>query len=437
MQVNETMTQLLIEMSDGNDIAVRTDEGYMLDSGDHMDNRYIWTPKAYQVPVRIEVVAQTDSSNIRIKYAKAQFIFNWERNYDHLRATEPSKGKTCHQLGAGRVPVGEWVSFVWIIEATYMKLIVNGEERLHMDGKFGRVSGQAAIGPAFRSKVKVKSFHVHGVEVEPTPPKPKPLLFEFDECHIAVPQERHQEAVNWYCRFLRMDVQRSSRISPIHDKLQGTLLEFRQGKGTIGLVSSPEANGHFCADWGVMDGARFVLRTGNLQATRHFLIQQGVRTTPIVTGLSGVERFDLFDPFGTRLTVMKDESLDSPVAGTVGFTVPIVTVSNLERAREWYVKHLDMRRNARRSRQGADLMMGLWRFNGVREPAVWLEEQNTEENIHSYVSPATRMYYYVEPHRFEQSYQRWKTAGVEVSVIAGKAYHVFDPDGNRINVFTC
>jgi catechol 2,3-dioxygenase-like lactoylglutathione lyase family enzyme len=318
-----------------------------------------------------------------------------------------------------------------------MKLIVNGEERLHVDGKFGRVSGEAAIGPAFRSKVTVQSFHVQGVEVDPAPPKPKPLLFEFDECHIAVPQDRHQEAVDWYCRFLRMDVQRNSRISPIHETLQGTLLEFRQGKGTIGLVSSPEEKGHFGVDWGKMDGARFVLRTGNLQATRHFLIQQGVRTTPIVTGISGLERFDFFDPFGTRLTVMKDEWLDMTIAGTVGFTVPIVTVSNVERSREWYAKYLGMRRNTRRSRQGADLMMGLWRFNGVREPAVWLEEQNTEDKLHTHVNTATRMYYYVESYRFMQSYQRWKAAGIEVSDIAGRAYHVYDPDGNRINIFTC
>ncbi|GMK37322.1 hypothetical protein PCCS19_03750 [Paenibacillus sp. CCS19] len=437
MELHASTSDLLMRMAEGNDIAARTEEGYVLDSGEQMDNRYVWTPKAYQVPVRIEVVAMTDSSNIRIKFAKAQFIFNWERNYDHLRATEPAKGKTCHQLGAGRVPVGEWVSFVWIVEPSYMKLIVNGEERLHIEGKFGRVSGQAAIGPAFRSKVTVRSFHVQGVEVEPAPPKPKPLLFEFDECHIAVPQELHQEAVDWYCKFLRMDIQRHSRISPIHETLQGTLLEFRHGKGAIGIVSSPQESGHFGVDWGKKDGARFVLKTGNLQATRHFLIQQGVRTTPIVTGLSGVERFDLFDPFGTCLTVMKDESLDGSTAGTVGFTVPVITVSNVKQAREWYAKHLGMRRNARRSKQGADLMMGLWRFNGVREPAVWLEEQNVEDRIERHVLPATRMYFYVEPHRFEQSYKRWQTAGAKVSDIEGRAYHVYDPDGNRINVFTC
>ncbi|MDF2650106.1 MAG: hypothetical protein K0Q73_5911 [Paenibacillus sp.] len=167
------------------------------------------------------------------------------------------------------------------------------------------------------------------------------------------------------------------------------------------------------------------------------MIQLGVRISPIFIGSNSIERFDFFDPYGTRLTVIRDRNLDSSVAGAVGLSMPIISVSDLEPSRAWYAKFLGMRRNGRKSVHGAYLMMGLWRFNGVRDPVVWLEEQNISDTIDQRVRPATRMYFYVEPHRFIQSHEKWKKSGIEVSEVSGKAYHLFDPDGNRINVFTC
>jgi hypothetical protein len=153
-------------------------------------------------------------------------------------------------------------------------------------------------------------------------------------------------------------------------------------------------DGHFGIDWGRVDGARFVFKTGNLQAMRHFMIQLGVRISPIFIGSNSIERFDFFDPYGTRLTVIRDRNLDSSVAGAVGLSMPIISVSDLEPSRAWYAKFLGMRRNGRKSVHGAYLMMGLWRFNGVRDPVVWLEEQNISDTIDQRVRPATRMYFF-------------------------------------------
>jgi len=36
------------------------------------------TPKTYQPPVEITVVAKTDSTNLRLAYAADQIIFNWD-----------------------------------------------------------------------------------------------------------------------------------------------------------------------------------------------------------------------------------------------------------------------------------------------------------------------------------------------------------------------
>lgn len=79
-----------------------TTDSLTLYSEHKLDNTYVLTPKAYKVPVRIEVVARTDSSNIRLKYGRGQIIFNWERNHDSLRCSEPSKGGAYNNLN-GRV----------------------------------------------------------------------------------------------------------------------------------------------------------------------------------------------------------------------------------------------------------------------------------------------------------------------------------------------
>jgi|GEM_PF-1481329 len=427
---------VLEEMASGHWMARRNEDGYTLDSGEKLDNVYIVTPSAYKVPFRLETVARTDMHNIRLMYGKARLIFNWERNFDSLRANEPAKGRTCHSEGTGRIPVGEWVHFEWVVEPDHMVVRVNGEERLRVEGRFARVQGQAGIGPAFRSKVTVASFKVSGEETKPVPPKALPMRYELDECMVFVPEARHEEAVDWYCRNLRMTVQTNSMVSPIYPGLRGTLVEFRESKGTIGIVSANEEHEHFRFDYGCSDGVRFNLGTGHLRTTRHAFIERGIRTAPITTGENGLHRFDFFDPFGTRLTAVQDPRLDPTTAGIAGCMMPTVKVSDLQASAEWYKTCMQLKTDKKSLKERAVMLQGYCRFNAAPEGVIWLEQQQEPAGERPHAGNAARMYFYVEPRWFVDSFERLRRAGVTVHGLTYRTYHCFDPDGNQINVFS-
>ncbi|WP_127534216.1 VOC family protein [Paenibacillus kobensis] len=437
MTSSHVMNQEVLEvMASGHWMAQKNEEGYTLDSGEKLDNVYIVTPKAYKVPFRLEAVARTDTHNIRFMYGKAKLIFNWERDFDSLRANEPAKGKTCHSEGTGRVPVGEWVHFEWVVDPDYMAVRVNGEERLRVEGKFARVKGQAGIGPAFRSKVTVASFKVSGEETKPAPPKPIPMRYELDECMIFVPDEKHGEAVDWYCRNLRMVVQPNSMVSPIYPGFRGALVEFRGSQGTIGIVSVLKGHEHFRFEHGSSDGIRFNLGTGHLRATRHAFIERGIRTGKITTGENGTERFDFFDPYGNRLTAVQDARLDPTTSGIAGCMMPTVKVNDLKVSADWYKMCLQLKPNKRSQKERALLLDGYWRFNEAAEGVLWLEQQQEPMGEKPNAGNAARMYFYVEPRRFVDSFERLRRAGVSIHGLSNNTYHCFDPDGNQINVFS-
>jgi len=61
------------------------------------------TPRPLVTSVAFRVLAQTDSTNIRLAYACDDIIFNWENNANELRINGgPGGGK--HKPGPGAVP---------------------------------------------------------------------------------------------------------------------------------------------------------------------------------------------------------------------------------------------------------------------------------------------------------------------------------------------
>ncbi len=130
---------------------------------------YVRTPKSYSVPLKIEAVAKTDSTNLRLHYAKGHVIFNWEANLDVLAMYEPVYGHSRVVKKSGRIPFGEWVKATWIIENDRLRVLVNDE--LRFDSRDTEVSetdrqdyrglvGPACIGPAWGSTVILKSLNV-------------------------------------------------------------------------------------------------------------------------------------------------------------------------------------------------------------------------------------------------------------------------------------
>jgi len=432
IMLDEKLSELVANID--NFVTVTAD-GLTLYNAHKLDNTYVLTPKAYKVPVRIEAVARTDSSNIRLKYGRGQIIFNWERNHDSLRCSEPSKGRAYNNLN-GRIPVNEWNHFVWEIEPEFMRVSVNGIERLFVEGEFSRVTGQAGIGSAFRSKVDIKSLRVIGEETNPPPALPKPLFFEYDETHVIVPQGSLQASIQWYADHLGLQPVADSGPCLIHPSLQGVLMMFPKGRGSLYLVTVPDDTEHFFVNRGQADGFRFQLKAKDINVAYAYMKGNGLRTSSQFKG-NGEEWFHLYDEYGNRLTVTQgnDPDVEAMGSGIYGCDLPAVGVSDLERSVEWYTKALGLKKLGRLSGPKHAWMRGLCRHNGAMTNVLRLIHEPIISN------PATsqagvRQYFFVERHNLKKAYRKAQKWCDVISPLEDRTFHFYDPDGNRINVFS-
>ena len=87
------------------------------------------TTQKFTAPLKIELRAKTDSTNIRLKYAKGLLIFNWESNPAELRTADITIGRGHGYKERGKVPINEFVDIEWIICKELMAVKVNGELR--------------------------------------------------------------------------------------------------------------------------------------------------------------------------------------------------------------------------------------------------------------------------------------------------------------------
>lgn len=128
------------------------------------------TAENYTFPLRIDVTAKTDSTNIRLYYKEGRVILNWEVRKDELRVHDMLTGRGYGYYGTGRVPENEYVDITWIIDRTEMLLIVNEELRHYEDSypymesravsQNKQISEPVRISSALGSTVTVKSLKV-------------------------------------------------------------------------------------------------------------------------------------------------------------------------------------------------------------------------------------------------------------------------------------
>lgn len=132
---------------------------------------YVRTPDIFAVPLRIEAVAKTDSTNLRLHFAKGHIILNWEVALEQMACYEPVYGHTFFVKGQGKVPLDTWVRVTWEIQENFMRVLVDGELRYSNEGEveaedefqrndYSGLIGPACIGPGWGSTVTVKSLKV-------------------------------------------------------------------------------------------------------------------------------------------------------------------------------------------------------------------------------------------------------------------------------------
>lgn len=77
------------------------------------DSHCLQTPNQYTLPLKINLTAMTDSTNIRLYYGLGEVIFNWECCEEELRVHDPLTGEQFGFAGKGAVPKNEFVDICW------------------------------------------------------------------------------------------------------------------------------------------------------------------------------------------------------------------------------------------------------------------------------------------------------------------------------------
>ncbi len=134
-------------------------------------NHRITTAGSFKPPVEINIVAKTDSTDLRLAYAADQVIFNWSGNSNELRVDGgPANGR--HKSDAGSIPINKYVYIRWVVTPKGQAIYVDDKLRYVHFGDYSRIDQPVSVFPARGSTVTVKSIQVRrlGTDFEVSTP---------------------------------------------------------------------------------------------------------------------------------------------------------------------------------------------------------------------------------------------------------------------------
>lgn len=119
------------------------------------------TTKVYNTPLIITAKVKTNSTNIRLYFAKrGMIIFNWEVNQQELRFHNPATGQQIGTANQGHVVSDTWVDIRWTIDTHESRVEVNGVERGKFEGDYSNLSGDIGVGTAAGAVITLRSLTV-------------------------------------------------------------------------------------------------------------------------------------------------------------------------------------------------------------------------------------------------------------------------------------
>jgi catechol 2,3-dioxygenase-like lactoylglutathione lyase family enzyme len=371
----------------------------------------------------------TDSTNMRFRFAEGFVILNWEIDPDNLRWCDPATGKEIGFSGKGRIPIKEWVTIDWIVEAGYSALLVNGTERIRVEAEYGHLAGQIGIGAAAGSIVTVQSLRVTGEETqEGQAIKPRPV-FDWDGGFIYARFDEHEHAVRWYKETLGLPLQwptMEDRHDPDSEAEKMSSLAFPAG-GLIHLKSakSNEPLRHFPAEGNQANmNVGYMFNSPDLHAAREYFVQLGIEAGEIAIGFDGRQCFVIRCIDGSQAIIRFDDGHEGfPISG---YGPWYVRVPDLDRAVSWYSEHLALQ------------------LVKIVVPDQCIEIQGNcylvfDPSAEYVIRPVGSACPYFFTKNIEEQHVRLSARGVSVSDIVGtgwRAMHVYDPFGNRLNVWS-
>ena len=121
------------------------------------NKEYLTSKSSYRPPVQIDVVAKTDSNDLRVEYAAGKIVFSWGGNKDQLFICDGLLG-TKYIDGQGFVEPNKFVRVTLIVTNDTAIIAVDGKVRYTTKADFSAVNEPVKISTYFRSTVTVKYF---------------------------------------------------------------------------------------------------------------------------------------------------------------------------------------------------------------------------------------------------------------------------------------
>jgi catechol 2,3-dioxygenase-like lactoylglutathione lyase family enzyme len=268
------------------------------------------------------------------------------------------------------------------------------------------------------------------------------MMFRWDGGFIMVSWDGFDEGVNWYTTHLGWECL-DSIITPVGKK---AFLKMPKS-GVVTLKSFESDYEHFQRSDGVEGNVRLCFETGDLQKTIAYFKQNNIPFSETVTLPNGMKSLDFYGYENARITVFEDprekDSFPESLITGFGEVNSRIGVTDLDKAVEWYTKNLGFIKVSVEHEKGyAHLQTEDAYFkHALKETLmdnIFLEKVDTPVKG----DPSVRTYFDIRPDEFFDAYNRLIKNGISPSQIAGNpmkgwgGFHFFDPDGNRINVWS-
>jgi hypothetical protein len=120
----------------------------------------ITTNKYFKAPVAIRIIAQTNSTNLRIEIAGTFIIFNWEMNFRQIRYDHGPLAGRHHENNNedGEIPIKQWVAVDFVLLEDRLYIFVDGERRANEPANFSGIEKPIKIFTCANATILVKSI---------------------------------------------------------------------------------------------------------------------------------------------------------------------------------------------------------------------------------------------------------------------------------------
>lgn len=250
-----------------------------------------------------------------------------------------------------------------------------------------------------------------------------------------VPWDQFEEAVEWYRDKMGWRL-KGTGAGPV-----GRKAFFKMpGSGQANLKSFESHIDHFTLDGYAEGNCRFCFRTANLEQTLDYFKLNGVECSDPMEMPDGTWSADIMAFGGSRLTLSEDRKLEGkfPDSRVIQYAAkPLwLGVRHLEEATQWYERIFGL---VRSKKDYTDRGFVLLRDEHKKWDYVWLQ-QVSPSSPKVRANPGARLYFHIKQQDdFFQAHQWLKQQNIETADIVGerwKGFHFYDPDGNRLNVWT-